>query len=220
MLTNRRHHGTPERGRDLKPRRGRPPNREFPQRILSAAAELFAEKEFHRVNTEEVAERAGTGKGTVYRHFPSKEVLYVAATIYGLARLRKDLDAALGAAPSAKARVEVIVRRLLAYFWDRRDFFFLLRNFAGLPRSHIRRYEAERRRLSLLIRGVLAAGVVEGLLRSDLKVAVAAEGLLGMVRAVNRARSESVTLEEASNAALALFLNGCIAADKAIGRAG
>ena len=216
MLTNRRHHGTPERGRDLKPRRGRPPNRDLPQRILSAAAELFAEKEFHRVNTEEVAERAGTGKGTVYRHFPSKEVLYVAATIYGLARLREDLDMALSTAPLASARIEVIVRWLLTYFWDRRDFFFLLRNFAGLPRGHVRRYEAERQRLSLLIREVLAAGVVEGLLRPDLEVAVAAEALLGMVRAVNRARSESVTLEEASNAAVVLFLNGCTASDTAM----
>jgi AcrR family transcriptional regulator len=196
---------------EVKPRRGRPRIQDAPLRILTVAAELFAQKEFHRVSTEEVAERAGTGKGTVYRHFPSKEVLYVGATIFGLSRLRNELKLTLRAAPSARAAVELIVRRLLAYFWEKRDFFFLLRNFAGLPQTHRRRYESERRKLSLLIRETLAAGIDESLLRRDLNVAVAVEALLGMVRAVNRARSESVTLEEAGNAAVALFLYGCIA---------
>ncbi len=195
----------------IRPRRGRPPIADAPQRILSAAAELFAQKEFHRVSTEEVAERAGTGKGTVYRYFPSKEVLYVAATIFGLSQLRKDLELTLRAAPSTRAAVEVIVRRLLAYFWNKRDFFFLLRNFAGLPHAHRRRYESERRKLSLLIRESFGAGIEEGLLRRDLSIAVAAEALIGMVRAVNRARSKSLTLEEASDAAVALFLYGCVA---------
>jgi AcrR family transcriptional regulator len=189
--------------------RGRPPDRKFPQRILAAAAELFAEKEFHRVSTEEIAERAGAGKGTVYRHFPSKETLYVAATIHGLARLRGDLKAALDAAAPAGVRVEVIVRRLVSYFWDKREFFFLLRNFAALPSDYRRRYEAERRGLSTLIRDALAAGIDEGVLRSDLDAAVAAEALLGMVRAVNRVKSDMVTLENVSDATVALFLNGC-----------
>ena len=200
------------RGQDRKPQRGRPPSRDARQRILTVAADLFAEKEFHRVSTEKVAERAGTGKGTVYRHFPSKEVLYVAATIYGLVRLRNDLSAALRATASSRTRFDIIIRRLLTYFWDKRDFFLLLRNFADLPQGHRRRYELERRKLSLLIRDALAAGVDEGVLRSDLDAAVAAEALLGMVRAVNRVRSRSVTLAKASDAAVALFLNGCLGA--------
>lgn len=173
------------------------------------AAELFAEKEFHRVSTAEVAERAGTGKGTLYRYFASKEVLYVAATIFDLARLRENLSAVFSETPSTRARLEAIVRRLLAYFWDRRDFFFLLRNFVGLPQEYRHRYQSERRQLSLLLRSVLSRGVEEGVLRTDLNVALAAEALIGMVRAGSRVRFDSVSLEEAGNAATALFLNGC-----------
>ena len=44
------------------------------QRILDAAAELFAERGLH-VSLDEVAERAGVGVGTVYRRFPDRDAL-------------------------------------------------------------------------------------------------------------------------------------------------
>lgn len=44
------------------------------QRVLDAAAALFAERGL-RVQVEEVAQRAGVGVGTVCRNFPTKEAL-------------------------------------------------------------------------------------------------------------------------------------------------
>jgi AcrR family transcriptional regulator len=44
------------------------------QRILDAAADLFAERGL-QVSLDEVAERAGVGVGTVYRRFPDRETL-------------------------------------------------------------------------------------------------------------------------------------------------
>jgi AcrR family transcriptional regulator len=44
--------------------------------ILVAARELFREQPWDRVTIAEVASAAGIGKGTVYKHFPSKEALY------------------------------------------------------------------------------------------------------------------------------------------------
>jgi AcrR family transcriptional regulator len=44
------------------------------QRILDAAAQLFAERGLH-VSLDEVAERAGVGVGTVYRRFPDRDAL-------------------------------------------------------------------------------------------------------------------------------------------------
>lgn len=44
------------------------------QRILDAAADLFAERGL-QVSLDEVAERAGVGVGTVYRRFPNREAL-------------------------------------------------------------------------------------------------------------------------------------------------
>ncbi|WP_439859259.1 TetR/AcrR family transcriptional regulator [Pseudomonas sp. MBLB4136] len=44
--------------------------------ILKAARELFRQAPWDRVTIAELATRAGIGKGTVYKHFPSKEALY------------------------------------------------------------------------------------------------------------------------------------------------
>jgi len=46
--------------------------------ILQACFELFAERGFRSTDVEAVAERAGVGKGTVYRYFGNKEELFLA----------------------------------------------------------------------------------------------------------------------------------------------
>ncbi|CAL9414206.1 hypothetical protein SUDANB121_01734 [Nocardiopsis dassonvillei] len=45
-------------------------------RILDAAGALLTELGYGKVTVEDVARRAGIGKGTVYLHFPTKEVLF------------------------------------------------------------------------------------------------------------------------------------------------
>lgn len=43
--------------------------------VLGAALELFVERGFHGTTVPEIAERAGVGAGTIYRHFASKEAV-------------------------------------------------------------------------------------------------------------------------------------------------
>ena len=50
------------------------------ERVLTAAREAFAELGFG-VPLDVIAERAGVGPGTVYRHFPTKEALFEAVTL-------------------------------------------------------------------------------------------------------------------------------------------
>ena len=49
-----------------------------PQELLDAALQLFVEKGFSATRSEEVAERAGVSKGTLYLYFSSKEELFKA----------------------------------------------------------------------------------------------------------------------------------------------
>jgi AcrR family transcriptional regulator len=203
--------------RQLRPRRGRPPIKDARQRLLKAAGTLFAQNEFHRVSTEQVAARAAVGKGTLYRYFRSKEVLYAATSIQELSRLREELQSVVKAAlsshttvDSSRAAIEVIIRQLLAYFWDKREFFLLLRNFAGLGATYRRRYETERRKLSLIIRDALEAGAHRSALHRELDVHLAAEALLGIVRAVSRLKSRSVIMADVSDGVVALFLQGVL----------
>ena len=48
------------------------------ERILEAAYELFSRRAIRDVGIDEVIERAGVAKATLYRHFPSKDDLVVA----------------------------------------------------------------------------------------------------------------------------------------------
>ena len=59
--------------------RGRPRNPETDQRIIAAAAELMLHRGFDKMTVDDVAAKAGVGKATVYRRWPSKEDLAVAA---------------------------------------------------------------------------------------------------------------------------------------------
>ena len=62
-----------------------PPKPSPKARILEAALEVFSHKGFHSATTDEIAERAGVGKGTLYRYFETKEKLFAE-----LVRLRLD----------------------------------------------------------------------------------------------------------------------------------
>ena len=48
------------------------------QRILATAYELFSRRGIRAVGIDEVVERAGVAKATLYRHFPSKDDLVLA----------------------------------------------------------------------------------------------------------------------------------------------
>ena len=49
------------------------------EEILEAAATLFAECGYSDADTQTLADRLGVGKGTIYRYFPSKQELFLAA---------------------------------------------------------------------------------------------------------------------------------------------
>ena len=58
------------------PRRRR--KEERPGEILTAALALFAERGFAATRLDDVAERAGASKGTIYLYYPTKEALFEA----------------------------------------------------------------------------------------------------------------------------------------------
>jgi AcrR family transcriptional regulator len=55
-----------------------------PSELLDAALELFVEKGFAAARAEEVAQRAGVSKGTLYLYYPSKEELFKAVIVRNL----------------------------------------------------------------------------------------------------------------------------------------
>src|SRR5579872_6098092 len=102
-------------------KRGRPkvPGLEGRRReeILAAATHEFARRGFPGTDLQTVADRIGIGKGTVYRYFSSKEVLFLAAADRGMRLLQEDSDRE---AAKGKDSFDRIIRATLAYlrFFD------------------------------------------------------------------------------------------------------
>jgi len=59
--------------------RGRPRDQDARRRILRAALDLMKQTAFAQVTAEAIAERAGTGKATIYRWWPNKAAVVIEA---------------------------------------------------------------------------------------------------------------------------------------------
>ena len=81
--------------------------------IIEAAHELFADNPL--VPLSEVAKRAGVGAGTLYRHFPTRDDLILAAYQHDIERLTTTADEVLTRHASAKAAFVEWFETLSAY---------------------------------------------------------------------------------------------------------
>ena len=99
---------------------GRPPNRELRDRrraeILDAAAILFAERGYDATDTQSLVAALGVGKGTLYRYFASKEVLFVAVVNRAIDRLDACIEDALARTADPIDRFETAITAYLRFF--------------------------------------------------------------------------------------------------------
>ncbi len=99
---------------------GRPRDAALPERrrreILEIATRRFAQHGYAATDVQFVADELGVGKGTIYRYFPSKEELFLAAVDRGMQQLKASIDQAADQATSAIERVELGVKAYLEYF--------------------------------------------------------------------------------------------------------
>ena len=78
------------------------------EEILDTATELFADQGFSDAVTQVLADRLQIGKGTLYRHFPSKRELFLAAADRVMVKLNERIDSP---ASSALTTVWIAWRR-------------------------------------------------------------------------------------------------------------
>jgi AcrR family transcriptional regulator len=123
------------------PRRGRPRDAQAEQAILQATVELLSEVGFNQLSIEAVAARAGVGKPTIYRRWPSKPELVLDAVerlappfptadtgdpLTDLRQIVPELIVGLTSSPVARATIALagdaeMTRRLgEQYLWPRR----------------------------------------------------------------------------------------------------
>jgi AcrR family transcriptional regulator len=136
-----------------------------PGELIDAAIEVFAEKGFASARLEDVARRAGVGKGTAYLYFPNKEALFKAAigevVVTNIAMGERDVEAWQG---STAALLEQVLRYWAKVISSRRGGLLKLiiaeaRNFPELAAWYHREVAERGERL---LRAVLRRGIERG----------------------------------------------------------
>lgn len=123
-----------------KPGRPKDPDLESRRRaeILDAAATAFAEFGFAGTQVQVIAGRLGVGNGTVYRYFPTKEALFLAAVERGLEELSTEMDAVVS--DTTADPVDQVAGAIWAYllFFHRRPEMaeLFVQERAAFPRHH------------------------------------------------------------------------------------
>ena len=161
------------------PRRGRPRSEKARHAILDAAAELLLLRGLGAVSMDAVAERAGVSKATIYRWWPSKEMLALDAL----------LDWAASAAPprdtgSLRGDVLALIRPWVREI-RRRPFGPVIAAFVNKAQADpefadaYRTHFVEPRREAM--RAVFARAAERGEVPADLDVEVALDLIYGAV---------------------------------------
>ncbi|AMM85255.1 TetR/AcrR family transcriptional regulator [Martelella sp. AD-3] len=189
---------TPPKRRTLAPEARR-------KAILDAALAVFSEKGFANARIEDIARRAGIGKGTVYLYFPDKENLFKSLISDALGPL-------LAAAHATLDEPDLDPRETLAIFFEmvktevlgteKRDLVLLMamemRNFPEIAEFY---HENIIRSGLALILGVLERAERRGALRSSkvLKApqVIFAPALLSVIWDANFARFGDLDLDAA-----------------------
>ena len=91
------------------------------QEILDAALAVFSERGYHEARIEDIAERAGVGKGTVYLYFPGKRELFQALITRITGEHLRTIETALSESGSLEERLVRAVRKDLLFFESNRD---------------------------------------------------------------------------------------------------
>lgn len=96
------------------------------EQILTAATRLFAEQGYAECVTQLLADTLGVGKGTLYRHFPSKRALFLAAVDRVMRLLQEHVARSLADEPDGLGRVRRGIQAYLEFFREHPEFVELL----------------------------------------------------------------------------------------------
>ena len=93
------------------------------RRILESAREVFFRDGFMQANLDEVAEKAGVAKGTLYRYFESKAELYVAVLAHNGAIFEEKMRESVDLTLPADEQIRCTARFYFDHYVGNRDYF-------------------------------------------------------------------------------------------------
>lgn len=160
------------------------------QHIVTVARAAFA-REGTELPVREIAERAGVGAATVYRHFPARADLVAAVLAEHVAECRGEMRAAL-ADPDAWRALSGTVRRFAVHQVRDRGLNDALFGSHAMTAAFTEDYRAQAKALDRLVERAGEAGAIRaGLTPADVRAGLTAIASLRALRPDTAARSAS-----------------------------
>jgi AcrR family transcriptional regulator len=165
----------PRRGR-----RGRPGyDRES---LLAVAVAVFNERGYDGTSMEDLAQRLGIAKSSIYHHIKGKEDLLALALDRALDGLFAVADASSSRGPAIE-RLEALVRGSVRVLTDQLPYVTLLLRARGNTVTE-RRALARRREFDQIVADLVKEAEADGDIRPDIDPAVTARLLFGMINSI------------------------------------
>ncbi len=183
------------------------------EEILEAATQLFATQGYAETDTQQLADKLGVGKGTLYRYFPSKRELFLAAADRGMRKLCASIDASVEPIEDPPERIAQVVRSYLTFFAEHPQLCELLIHERALFKdrkkpTYIEHREAHRERLRLLYRSYIAEGQIRDI-PVDQLLDVLGDLLYGTMF-TNYFCNRQTSVEEQTQGILNIFFHGIL----------
>ena len=162
------------------------------QRLITAAEAQFRRFGYKRTTIDDITADAGTGKGSLYLHFESKQAVYLTVVEASLERFVESASRLLERSGPIPARLRSLVELTIEHYGQDELLRASLFGKAGLVDGDVARTAADvqRTRIRSLLRELLASGQREGSVRSDIDVEAAAAVLFEIGWAVVRSALE------------------------------
>jgi AcrR family transcriptional regulator len=193
------------------------------RRILDAAREVFFRDGFMAANLDEVAQKAGVAKGTLYRYFDSKAELYVAVLAHNGEIFKQRMHETVSGDAAAADRIRRVSKFYFDHWIRNHDYFqifWAIENQAvigELPLGVVEEVSTLWEECIEIVAGIVAQGVESGEFRDCDSWEVAnilwtvANGLIQTEKSATRRSLRRVGLETAFDDAIELFLRGLTA---------
>lgn len=164
-------------------------------RILEAAASLFARFGFHETTIDEIAEHAAVAKGSIYYHFKGKDEILAELIDEGFRIIQRSVEASVDEVRSPLAQVQTLIRQHFALHVEYYDLARVLFSGTrrGLAPEATRRIDEAQERYRSYVIDLMEQGMRSGDFRL-MEPEFLAASLIGSLNAVaqewHRARSE------------------------------
>jgi len=179
--------------------------------IIKITAQLFSEKSYHDVTMDDIAEKVGVAKGTIYLYFQSKEKLYLEILEDRHEAIESLLEKETAKSDPAPQKLIKILRIIFSFYRENLDVLRILsRDETHLIREHYEFTEHWRLRRLKLYEKILEKGVKEGSFRPT-NIKLTAQIIFGLVRSVMFFYETDRSAEETAEEVFSVIARGILA---------